>query len=634
MHVPYLKCALLALPLFQTATAASILTSGVDIVDQVNKALGNILPTAIDTESLLNTTLADIRKELTEIDQLSETFAGLLQALVAGQVPTSIPDLLARVQATIGNTQNAGVTIENVAQAILDGVSLTDLTQNVLSGYALSPINSYNNVNPPPPDNIYPKKQANDAPYSVPEDQLRAAIYIPPSFASYGSTNRRPILFVPGTGAFGGVNFISNLGKLLGNDNRFDPVYLNVPGAMLNDTQINSEYIAYAINYLSSITGNNNHLAVIPWSQGNPDTQWAFQYWPSTRNVVEDFISISADFHGTTLAYLLDPAFPNIVPNPPSIIQQEYDSNFILTLRAGGGGSPYVPSTSVWSITDEIVQPQYSPYASAAYFTQDLPGTPNTSPICPANTSVPYSNNQIQTICAGQPAGGVYTHEGVLYNPLAYALAIDALTHDGPGRPERLDLSVVCNQLVAPGLTPADVAATEGLIPLALINILLYPEKVLNEPAVQAYALQANANCATGNGGNYTNTTTTMTSSMTSTTMTSSTSTTSLTTTTTAPYNVTSTTTSYNGTSTTTYPFSGFPTTTTLFNGTMTTSGKGTISTPIKTTSLSSTMTYNSTGMPSMTYDYTETVKVTRTKTVCPCDTTTSAAWSGWGAAR
>ena len=527
MHVPYIHFVALALPLatavpldlfgIPTGTShntgnsqgitnvlgsdgiSNLFNGPTNIVGQVDKALGNILPTAIDSEGSLEHTLDDMRKELSEVQQLSVTFAGLLQAVVANAVPNDIPQLLAQVHATIGNLNNTPSTIENVAQAILAGVSVTDLTQNVLAGYALSPINSYNNNNPPSPTTIYPRKQQNDAPYSVSEAQLRAAIYIPPAF-SYGRSNKRPILFVPGTGAFGGVNFISNLGKLLGNDPRFDPVYLNVPGAMFNDTQINSEYIAYAINYLSAITHNSQNLAVIPWSQGNPDTQWAFQYWPSTRSVVEDFISISADFHGTTLAYFLDPAFPDVVPNPPSVIQQEYDSNFILTLRAGGGGLPYVPSTSIWSITDEIVQPQFSPYASAAYFTQDLPGTPNTNPVCPVFRNVPYTNTQIQTACQGRPAGGIYTHEGVLYNPLAYALTIDALTNSGPGRLDRIDLDIVCNQLVAPGLSPADVAATEGLIPLAIVNYLLYPQKVLDEPAVRAYAIQANAQCANGGG--------------------------------------------------------------------------------------------------------------------------------------
>lgn len=414
---------------------------------------------------------------MTEINQLFTTFAGLFQAIVKSGTPTSVTDELARAAVLFGGS---GVTITNVAEALLQGVAVTDLTQNVLASY-LGGVNSFSNTNPPPGQVIYPKKQSNDAPYTRSETQLRSALYFPPGFSFSANSTKRPVLFVPGTGAFGGVNFISNLGKLLTtgpNAGLYDPVYLNVPGAMLDDTQVNSEYVAYAMNYVSAVTGNKGNLAVIPWSQGNPDTQWAFQYWPSTRSVASDFISISADFHGTTLAYFLDPAFPGVVPNPPSIIQQEYNSNYITTLRNGGGGSPYVPSTSIWSITDEIVQPQYNPIASASY----------TAGPC---TNAMFTNNQIQAICPGLPAGGPYTHEGVLFNPIAYALALDALTHDGPGQVSRLDLTTICAQAVAPGLSLSDVLATEGLIPLALLNILLYPNKVINEPAVMAYAQSA-----------------------------------------------------------------------------------------------------------------------------------------------
>ncbi|KAJ9659347.1 hypothetical protein H2198_003223 [Neophaeococcomyces mojaviensis] len=521
-------------------TENAIVTSASDIVDQVNKALGkDILPSAISSQEVLDSTLDDIRRELTEINEIDATFAGLLQAVVQTYAPDSIPDALNRINSIIGNTTN-GVTLENVAELILNGLSVTDLTQNVLAGYALSDINSYMNYNNPAPSTkIYPRKSPQDAQYNVPERDLRAAVYFPPTFTFSAKSTKRPILFVPGTGAYGGVNFISNLGKLLGQDPRYDLAYLNVPGAMYNDTQINSEYIAYAINYVSSLTGNKGNLAVIGWSQGNLDTQWAFQYWPSTRSTTSDFISASADFHGTVLAYFLDPAFPDVVPNPPSVIQQEYDSNFVSVLRAGGGGSPYVPSTSVWSITDEIVQPQYDPIASASY--SPVPA----QPFCPVRsssttsistplsrptstkswsdphstsqgsnhykkrgsaTSVPstssttsngalqgsgryaFTNNQIQTVCAGRPAGGIYLHEGVLFNPLMYALTLDALENDGPGQVSRLDLDTVCNQVVAPGLSLEDILATEGLIPLAALNLLLYPQKTLDEPAIMPYA--------------------------------------------------------------------------------------------------------------------------------------------------
>lgn len=88
------------------------------------------------------------------------------------------------------------------------------------------------------------------------------------------------------------------------------------------------------------------------------------QYWPSTRSIVSDFITISADYHGTTLADIICPGFPQR-PCPPAVLQQEHNSTFIATLRNGGGSSAYVPTTSVYSIFDEIVQPQEGISASA-----------------------------------------------------------------------------------------------------------------------------------------------------------------------------------------------------------------------------------------------------------------------------
>jgi len=86
----------------------------------------------------------------------------------------------------------------------------------------------------------------------------------------------------------------------------------------------------------------------------------------------------------------------------------------------------------------------------------------------------------------GQPAGLLYTHEGVLYNPVAYALVVDALQNSGPGSFARV--SGQCGSIVAPGLSLPDVIETEALIPLAVLNIFAYMPKVVSEPAIKSYA--------------------------------------------------------------------------------------------------------------------------------------------------
>jgi hypothetical protein len=157
-------------------------------------------------------------------------------------------------------------------------------------------------------------------------------------------------------------------------------------------------------------------------------------------------VSVSPDFHGSTVSSLTVPGAP--ATYPPSIIQQAYTSNLIAKLRSNGGDSAYIPTTTIYSSADEVVQPQAGTGASA--YINDARG-------------VGVSNTQVQLACPGQAAGGAYTHEGVLFNPLAFALAVDALTHPGPGQLSRINLASVCPQVATAGLTAQDLVLTEGV---------------------------------------------------------------------------------------------------------------------------------------------------------------------------
>jgi len=275
----------------------------------------------------------------------------------------------------------------------------------------------------------------------------------------------------PGTGSTGSVNFQSNIGKLLATENFADPVYLNIPNNLLSDAQTNAEYVSYALQYLYAITGKKP--AIVTWSQGSLDAQWAFKYWPSVPKIVTDHIAISPDYHGTSLAYIVCPGFATAdsIGCTPSVIQQDYNSEFVTRLRMNEGDSAYVPTTTVYSATDEIVEPQDGTAASG--FLNDA-------------RNIGVSNTFLQGACLGEPAGLIYTHEGVLYNPVAYALVVDALQNTGPGSFKRVEGQ--CGSIVAPGLSLSDVIETESLIPLAVLNIFSYLPKVFAEPAIRAYA--------------------------------------------------------------------------------------------------------------------------------------------------
>lgn len=150
-----------------------------------------------------------------------------------------------------------------------------------------------------------------------------------------------------------------------------------------------------------------------------------------------DFLPVSPDFKSTVLAnllYLSTTSAMGLNASTPSVIQQEATSRFVSRLRADGGDSAYVPTTTFYSgFFDEIVGPQQGTIASA--FLNDARG-------------VGVLNNEVQVRCGGRPGGPFYGHAGVLFNPLTYALIVDALNNDGPGNLSRIDVPTVTVQLV------------------------------------------------------------------------------------------------------------------------------------------------------------------------------------------
>lgn len=230
--------------------------------------------------------------------------------------------------------------------------------------------------------------------------------------------------------------------------------------------QTNAENVAYAINYMYGIC--RQKVAVAAWSQGNLAAQWAYKYWPSTRSRVTDHIAFSPDYHGTT-AFSSDPL--NASPVAPASLQQAYNSTFIQTLRSHGGDAAYVPTTVIFSgAYDEIVEPQQGANASANLLN---------------SKHAEASNNQVQLVCPGQPAGSFYTHEGILYNPVGFALLKDALSHEGPGRTSRLDLETVCAEYLSPGLSLEDMRFAHDAIVIGGLAGLYYPNKTTAEPPIR-----------------------------------------------------------------------------------------------------------------------------------------------------
>ena len=424
--------------------------------------------------SLLGNTLNGLGETVGDLaDGVEGILPSLTSALEVATATLLSPSAIGEASSRLSSAIQAEATAATIVDVGIDLVESGLTTENVddVVGFVdglLDGENSSNNVNPRTPfPPAFPKAARNDAAYSLPEKTLRGAIYIPETF-QYGRRGApQPIILVPGTGNTGYITFKGNYIPLLQGSTIGDPVWLNIPGFLLNDAQQNAEFVAYAVNYIYGIS-NHRKPAVFSWSQGGIDAQWAFKYWPSTRSRVTDLVAFSPDFHGTILADLIAVG----EPLPPAVLQQKYNSDFITTLRANGGDSAYVPTTTVYSgFFDEIVEPQQGTNASAFILDARRKGV---------------SNNEVQAVCPPGSAGGsFYTHEGTLYNPLGFALAVDALKHEGPGRSSRLNLATVCAPYLTPNLELAEFLLTENAILVAGAAILAYPNKVFDEPPIK-----------------------------------------------------------------------------------------------------------------------------------------------------
>ena len=436
----------------------------------------SLLPLSLSLSlSLSLTTAASL---LSILDDVQTPEGPSLAAILNGTAATvnSIQSVQNVIQGAAANVQQPHTPDEllEYVSHLADGGVLTLDVVSLLDGLEHSQINQPSS-NPPPPVPLYPS-QPGDAPYSVPEESLRASLYIPETF-QYGDNGTFPVLLVPGTGGPTGTTYHYSFAQLAEAVPHADVAWLNIPNLTLEDAQVNAEYVAYAIHYLSAICASEDqpaaNLAVISWSQGGLDVQWALKYWPSTRSLVSDFIPISPDFRGTVVRNAICPALNPLLCDP-SVWQQGWDSRFVQALAADGGNSAYVPTTSVYSATDQIVQPQSGPNASAILMDERHVGV---------------TTALVQEVCPGQPAGSVYTHEGVLYSPVAWALAVDALTHDGPADLSRVDWNVVCARFAAPQLQLHDVLGCEAALVIALGHFITHPHKVVREPELKPYAL-------------------------------------------------------------------------------------------------------------------------------------------------
>jgi hypothetical protein len=309
----------------------------------------------------------------------------------------------------------------------------------------------------------------------VPRAQLDAALKCTAGIA--GAT-RSPVLLSPATGVTADQNYSWNYERSL--SARGIPwCQVDMPQRTLGDIQVAAEYLVQSIRTMNARAGRK--IAIIGHSQGGMSMRWALRFWPDTRGMVDDVIGFAGSNHGTEVGG------PGSCSNgcTPASWQQGAKANFIAALNSLTETFTGISYTEVYTHTDEVVTPNQDDSGSSSVrggggritnvATQD---------ICPTDMQ---EHLQIGTS-----------------DPVAYALAMDALDHDGPASEARIDRAV-CAQPYQPGVDPANanmylqiLAGAPGLLAVASpVNVVGVPTPK-SEPALRCYVF---AECTRASGG-------------------------------------------------------------------------------------------------------------------------------------
>jgi hypothetical protein len=303
---------------------------------------------------------------------------------------------------------------------------------------------------------------------SVPRATLAAALVCSGPF---GRSPLEPVLLNPATGVTAAQNYAWNYERAFTAQGR-PWCAVTMPHSTLIDIQTSGEYLVHAIRHEYAKAGRR--IAVMGHSQGGMSMRWALRFWPDTRAMVDDVIGMAGSNHGTTVHDLCVVGLTNCVP---AVWQQHAGAAFIAALNSRAETFAGISYTEIYTHTDEVVRPNGSN------------GTTSSSALSTGHGRI--TNVATQDVCPHDRDEHLLV--GTV-DPVAYALATDALDHPGPAQPTRID-PAVCNDLYQPGIDPANaqnlIQVFLGLPGLAAVttpdvNLVGAPE-VPSEPPLRCY---------------------------------------------------------------------------------------------------------------------------------------------------
>lgn len=267
------------------------------------------------------------------------------------------------------------------------------------------------------------------------------------------------VLLVHGTSLDGASNFAWNYLPAL--TARGWPVCLvDLPGFAQDDIQASAEFVVHAIR--ETARESAGPIQILGFSQGGMLPRWALRHWPDTRALVGELIALAGSNHGTLVATAA--CKPSC---PESNWQQALDSNFITALNRDFETLPGIDYSNVYTHFDQIVQPNLDDSGSSS-----LAG------------GAQVANIALQDVCPGHVADHLALGS---YDPVGFALALDALERDGPADAARIAPGV-CAESLMPGVDPTRFAADYADMLAVIGNANAASARSNAEPPLRCYA--------------------------------------------------------------------------------------------------------------------------------------------------
>lgn len=265
-----------------------------------------------------------------------------------------------------------------------------------------------------------PARVSGDAPWTQAESSYGKMVSCP-----LGLQNKEKgiVLLVPGTAGNASEAYVSSPYYHDLPRQGFDICWVNPPNFSISDMQLAAEFVAYAIKFLApKSTKTGGKINIVSYSQGGANVQWASTFWPSIHNLVKGHVSLSPSMKGTDSNFILCPLSALSGGCQPAILQQTTDSRYMAAAnsRENTRSAAYalIPSTIIYTYSDEIVTPQVGPNASSRL--------------------IGASNIGLQDICG---TSFDVDHFAMPANLGAYGIALDAMLKGRPAQPSTVDRS-------------------------------------------------------------------------------------------------------------------------------------------------------------------------------------------------